>query len=133
MEHLKAPLIPFKDQEIGLGDPVIDVEALLKDLIARFNKKVTEDEKLRNELRNMTRKIEVKMRDGESYNFLLEDLQLKNFSKGEVSEPDISIISDTKSFEALVKREIGPMRALATGKVKIKAPLEDMLRLRKLF
>jgi len=110
-----------------------DVEALLKDLIARFNKKVTEDEKLRNELRNMTRKIEVKMKDGESYNFLLEDQQLKNFSKGELSEPDISIISDTKSFEALVKREIGPMRALATGKVKIKAPLEDMLRLRKLF
>jgi len=112
---------------------VTDVEALLKDLIARFNKKATEDEKLRNELKDMTRKIEVRMRDGETYNFLLEDHQLKNFSKGEVSEPDIRIISDTKNFEALVKREIGPMRALATGKLKIKAPLEDMLRLRKLF
>ena len=34
---------------------------------------------------------------------------------------------------ALLNKEMGPMKAYATGKLKIKASLEDVLRLRKLF
>jgi putative sterol carrier protein len=112
---------------------VVDIEAVLKDLIDNFNKKAGKDEKLKSELENVTRKISVEMKDGESYNFILQNTQLTDFSKGSVSEADIKIISDTKSFEALVNREMGPMRALATGKVKIEASLEDKLRLRKLL
>lgn len=112
---------------------MIDIEEVLKDLMARFNKKTTEDERLRSELKNITRKIMIEMTDGESYNFLLENNQIINLSKGEIVSPDIKIISDTKTFEGLINRKIGPMKAIATGKLKIIASLEDKLRLRKLF
>ncbi len=111
----------------------MNIEEVLGDLIARFNRKASEDEKLRTELEGMTRRIEVEMRDGETYHFLLENSQLVNFSKGKTNEADVRIISDTKSFEALINREMGPMKALVTGKVKIEASLEDKLRLRKLL
>ena len=133
MEDLKTPAVAFQDQETGLGGQLVNIEETLRTLIARFNSKASEDEKLRTELEGMTRKIEVEMRDGESYNFVLENTQLINFSKGRIDEPDIRIISDTKSFEALINREMGPMKALVTGKVRIEASLEDKLRLRKIL
>ena len=112
---------------------MVDIEQVLKDLIEKFNGKAAEDEKLQRELENVTRKIMVEMKDGETYSFILKDKQLTDFSKGKIEAPDIRIVSDTKSFDALIKREMGPMRALATGKVKIEASLEDKLRFRKLL
>ena len=112
---------------------MIDVEGVLKDLMERFNRKAGEDQKLRDELRDVTRSIAVEMRDGESYHFLLKESQLVDLTKGAADSPDIKIISDTETFEGLISRRIGPMKALATGKLKLEASLEDKLRIRKLL
>ena len=109
------------------------MEEILRELIDKFNKKALEDEKMRKELEGIKRTIQVEFKDGESYNFMIDNARILNFSKGAVANPDLKIISDTKTFDALMKREMGPMKALATGKLKIEGSLEDKLRLRKLL
>jgi len=110
-----------------------DIEAVLKDLIARFNTKALDDAKLRKELEGVTRSIEICIKDGESYNFMLKDTQLVNLTKGNLESPDVKVITDAETFEGLINKTIGPMKALATRRLKIKASLEDMLRFRKLI
>jgi putative sterol carrier protein len=112
---------------------MVDIEAVLKDLIERFNKKALEDDKLRKELKDVTRKIEINISDQGSFNMLLKDVKLIDFSKGEADSPDIKVITDSETFDGLLSRKIGPMKALATKRLKIKASLEDMLRFRKLI
>ena len=111
----------------------MDIESVLESLILRFNEKAQEDEKLRTDLKDITRMIMVEFGDGESYNFTLQDCQLTKLSKGAVDSPDIKIITDRETFEGLIEKRIGPMKALLTGKLKLEASIEDKLRLRKLF
>lgn len=109
------------------------MEELLREMIEKFNEKTTKDEKLSRQLKDIVRKVQVEIEDGENYSFLLEDGKIRDFSRGNVEGPDVKIISDTATIEALLKGNIGPMKALATRRLRIKASLEDLLRLRKLF
>jgi putative sterol carrier protein len=110
-----------------------DVGEVLKGLADRFNKKTQEDEKLREELRDVTRTIVIEFRDGDSYKIMLQNAQLIDLDKGSFDSPDIKVITDTETFEGLISRTIGPMKALATGRLKLVASLEDKLRFRKLL
>ena len=67
------------------------------------------------------------------FNFVLKDAHVGGLNDGGIEAPDIAIIADRATLEALFKREIGPMKAIALQKLKVKASIEDMLRLRKFF
>ena len=105
----------------------------MKDLAERFNKKAQDDEKLREELKDVSRTIVIEFRDGDSYKIMLQNAQLVDLDKGSFESPDIRVITDTETFEGLISRTIGPMKALATGRLKLVASLEDKLRFRKLL
>lgn len=109
------------------------MKELLEKTIARFNEKTKTDEKLRSELAGVERKVLLDLKDGTMYNFLLKDAHVDGVNDGAVDSPDITIIADKRTLEALYKREIGPMKAIALQKLKVKASIEDMLRLRKFF
>ena len=110
----------------------MEVRELLEKAIEEFNKKVEEDERVAKELEGMERMIVVRLNDDGAYHFLLKDKRAGPLQEGDV-EGDIEIISDSETLIALFNREMGPMKAIATKRLKINASLQDMLRIRKFF
>ncbi len=106
---------------------------VLERVIFKFNERTKTDEKLRSELTGIERKIQLELKDGTKYNFTLKDAHVDGVHDGPIAMPDITIITDTATLDALFKREMGPMKAIALQKLKVKASIEDMLRLRKFF
>src|SRR5437763_343867 len=52
---------------------------------------------------------------------------------GGVDRADITISTDPETLQGLIRREIGPFKAYATGKIRLKGSLEDISRIRKFF
>ena len=106
---------------------------LLEQAVAKFNTRARTDEKLQKELDGIERKVLLDLKDGTKYHFVLKDRQIGAVVDGPIEAPDVTITSDAATLAALLKKEMGPMKAYATQKLKIKASLEDVLRLRKFF
>jgi len=109
------------------------VEQFLRDTIDKFNKKAAEDPRIPKELQGIRRTIMVEVTDGESYNFVLENAKVGELLKGKIENPDIKITANTETFKQLQSGELRIMKAYATRRMQVKAPLEDVLRLRKFF
>ena len=110
----------------------MSVEPMIQELIDRFNAKVESDEKLREELKDLSKTVYVDLGE-EKYNFTLKDEHIGDFSQGEIENADISITSDPETFVGIVDGKIKPMKAFALRKVKIKGDVSDIMSLRKLF
>lgn len=106
---------------------------LLEQAVQKFNERAQRDEKLQRELEGIERKVLVELRDGPKFHFLLKDKQIGPVGDGPVDAPDVTILSDSATLTAVLKKEMGPMKAYATQKLKVKASLDDVLRLRKFF
>jgi putative sterol carrier protein len=109
------------------------VEQFLRETIDKFNKKAAEDPRIPKELQGIRRTVMVEVTDGESYNFVLENARIGALSKGKIQDPDIRITASTETFKQLQSGELRIMKAYATRRIQVKAPLEDVLRLRKFF
>jgi len=109
------------------------VEQILKDTIAKFNKKADEDPKLAGEIAELHRVIEFEITDGEWYHFVLDHGHIGELYKGKADNPDIHVTCDSETVRQIASGELRPMKALALRKIKVKASLEDMLTLRKFF
>lgn len=105
----------------------------LEGLIAKFNAKVETDERLRRELEGLERTVALDLRDGPKYHFTLKDLRIDGLRDGPAERADVTILSDEATVSALLSGEMGPFKAYATGKLKIKGDLEDLVRFRKFF
>lgn len=109
------------------------MEEQLRELIERFNEKVESDERMQKELEGVDKSAVLVVTDDKTYKFFLRDKRIQDFGEGDLEDVDIRIVSDTETLKGLIAGEIGPMKAMATKKLQIKASLEDMFRLRKLF
>ncbi len=110
----------------------MSVEPMIQELIDKFNAKVESDEKLREELKGLSKTVYVDLGE-EKYNFTLKDEHIAGFAQGEIENPDVSITSDPETFVGIVNGKIKPMKAFALRKVKIKGDVSDIMSLRKLF
>src|SRR6266571_2521098 len=99
------------------------MKELIEQAVAKFNERAQNDAKLQKDLEGVVRTVLVD----------LKDRQIGSVADGPVDAPDVTILSDAATLTALLKKEMGPMKAYATQKLKIKASLEDVLRLRKFF
>jgi len=106
---------------------------LLEGLIAKFNAKVDADPSLRDEIGELTRTVLIELKDGTKWHFVLKDQHVAGLLDGGVANPDITIITDKDTLRALILREMGPFKAYAMGKVRLKGSLEDLARFRKFF
>ncbi len=109
------------------------VEELLKETIARFNKKAAEDPNLRAELQNIKKTIQIEVTDGQLYHFVLENAHVGELNKGPAQNPDIRIIASKETIHQLRSGELRVMKAYATRRLQVKGSIEDLLRLRKFF
>jgi putative sterol carrier protein len=107
--------------------------ATIQGLIDRFNEKAERDEEFKNYWKGKARSISVKFTDGGEYSFHLKDARLTGLKPEGLAEADIKITTDTETFNALIEKRMGAMKALALRKVTVKATLEDMLAIRKLL
>ena len=106
----------------------------LKRAIETFNQKAQTDGKLQAEIKGKVRSVLVELTDTESFNFMLKDSRLGPLCKGRIDNPDIHVTTDSVTMEALMKKEMGPMKALVTKRLKLtKISMEDLSTLRKFF
>lgn len=105
---------------------------LLEDLVRKFNERVEEDPNLREEVGDLRRTIQVAT-DRSRYHMTLADGRIGDVSEGEAPDPEVTITADEETLRGVLEGRIPTFKAMATRKLKVKAGLEDMLRLRKLL
>src|SRR5438477_12141209 len=106
---------------------------MLDCLITRFNAKVATDPALRAEIGELTKTVLIELKDGTKFHFLLKDQHVAAPLDGGVDHADITISTDAHTLGALIPREVGPLKAYATGKSPPKGGLEDLAPLPELF
>ncbi len=109
------------------------IEETLANLVDRFNRHADRTPAVREELLGLERTIAIHLTDGPSYAVDLKDGRLQNLRTGNTTRADVTITTDTMTFHGLVRKEIGPMKALVTRKLAIDGRLEDKLLFRKLL
>jgi putative sterol carrier protein len=109
------------------------VEETLASLVDRFNRHAERTPAVREELSGLERTIAVRLTDAGSYAVDLRDGRLTNLRSSAPPKADVSIITDEATFHGLIRKEIGPMKALVTRKLILEGSLEDKLLFRKLL
>ncbi len=99
----------------------------------RFNRHAERSPGTAEELAGLERTIQVRITDGGTYAVDLTHGRLANLRSGTAPRADVTITTDTATFQALVKKEMGPMKALVTRKLTLDGSLEDKLLFRKLL
>jgi putative sterol carrier protein len=109
------------------------VEETLAALVERFNRHAERTPAMAEELDGVERTIEVRLKDGGTYAVDLRMGRLSDLRTGAPPKSDVKIITDVATFQGLVAKEIGPMKALVTRRLAIEGSLEDKLLFRKLL
>ncbi|HYA54458.1 MAG TPA: SCP2 sterol-binding domain-containing protein [Thermoplasmata archaeon] len=109
------------------------VEETLASLVDRFNRHAERNPGVAEELDGLSRTIQISLSDGESYAVDLAKGRLQNLRTGKAPKADVRIKTDVGTFHALVRKDIGPMKAIVTRKLSIEGSLEDKLLFRKLL
>jgi putative sterol carrier protein len=109
------------------------VEETLASLVDRFNRHVAQTPAMAAELAGIERTIAIRLRDGPDFSVDLTGGKLQNLRTGAPPRADVTIRTDSVTFDGLVKKDIGPMKALVTRRLAIDGSLEDKLLLRRLL
>jgi len=105
----------------------------LEALVEKFNTRVATDAQLRRDLEGVEKTVVLDLKDGTKYHFTLKDARVGGILDGGADRADVTIVSDRQTVEGLLSGDIGPFKAYATGKLKVKGDIEDLLRFRKFF
>lgn len=109
------------------------VEETLASLVDRFNRKAEATPAMQEELGGLERTIRIRLTDEATYAVDLRRGRLTNLRTAPNGGADVTITTDVATFHGLVRKEIGPMKALVTRKLAIDGSLEDKLLFRKLL
>lgn len=111
----------------------MSVMETLSSAVERFNRHAERTPSVSQELKGLERTLAVRLTDESTYAFDLRDSRLVNLRTGAPPRADLTITTDLATFEGLVRKEIGPMKALVLRKLTIEGSLEDKLLFRKLL
>jgi putative sterol carrier protein len=109
------------------------IEETLASLVDRFNRHADRNPAVREELNGLVRTIAVHLTDEGNYAVDLREGHLQNLRSGLAPGADLTITTDEATFLGLVRKDIGPMKALVTRKLSIDGSLEDKLLFRRLL
>jgi putative sterol carrier protein len=111
----------------------VTVEETLASLVDRFNRHADRTPAMADELRGIVRTIGIRLTDGGSFAVDLSGGRLQNLRTGAPNRADLMITTDVATFDGLVRKEIGPMKAIVTRRLSIDGSLDDKLLFRKLL
>ncbi len=109
------------------------IEEMLAGLVDRFNRKVERTPAIAEELKGQARTIRIRLTDLGSYAVDLKNGRLGNLRTDAAGRADVTITTDSATFQGLIAKEIGPMKALVLRKLAIDGSLEDKLLIRRLL
>ena len=55
------------------------------------------------------------------------------FEEGKFENPAVDVIMDGDTFLGILKKELNPINAYSSGKIKVKGEMTDLLKLQKLL
>ncbi|MGI0054764.1 MAG: SCP2 sterol-binding domain-containing protein [Thermoplasmata archaeon] len=110
-----------------------EIESALLGVVDRFNRHTDRNPAVRQELSGLERTIVVRLSDEGSYAVDLRGGRLENLRTNPPPHADVTIRTDSETFRGLLSKEIGPMKAMVTGRLKLDGSLEDKLLFRKLL
>ncbi len=108
------------------------MEAQIKALVDKFNKKTEEDEDLRKEVEHLKKTINIDL-DTEKYSVKLENAKMFDFSTELIENADVIVTSTPENLQKMLDKELRPMRAYLTKKITIKGKIQDLMFLKKFF
>lgn len=109
------------------------VEEELAQLVDRFNRRAESNPAVGEELAGLERTIRLQLTDEGTYTVDLRNGRLGGLRTSTAGAADITITTDAATFHGLVRRDIGPMKAIFSQKLKIDGSLDDKLLFRKLL
>lgn len=108
------------------------METQLRELVDKFNDKMANDEKTRDEVKHLTKTVNIDL-DTEKYSFKLEDAVISDFRNETIENADVTITSTPENLQKMLEGELRPMRAYLTKKIKIEGKIQDLMFLKKFF
>ena len=107
-------------------------KAAVQGRMDKFNSKAADDKDFQEHWAGKERSIVIELKDKGSLHVFLKECKLQGLAEGGLENPDIKILTDSATFDAVLSKKMSAMRAYVTQKLKIKASAEDILAIRKL-
>ncbi len=109
------------------------VEQLLGAAIERFNRTAAEDPKVRSEVADKVRTVQVLLDDGRAWHFVMDRGHIDGLRQGVATAAEITISSSEEILRKVLTGEMSAMKAYALKKLQLKATLQDLLTIRRLI
>ena len=113
-----------------MTNSVID---LLDEKVIEFNSRIDGEPEFSKMIEGKNRTICICVSDGDNYSTKLESMRIEDFVKTENTDADLVVTANSEVLIGLINREISPIKAYMSGDLKVKASLNDMLLLKRLF
>lgn len=110
----------------------LTMEATIKELIAKANKKMAEDEDLKEKTKDLKKTINFDLGE-EKYSMKLENSEITDFKAEPLENADITVTTTPEYFQQLVDGDLRPMRAYVTKKITVKGKIQDLMFLKSMF
>ncbi len=102
-------------------------------LVDGFNRRAATTPRVAEELAGLERTVTVALSDGSAYSVDLRGGRLSGLRAEATPMADLTLRTDPRTLEALLTRQLGPMKALVTRRLVLEGSLEDKLLFRKLL
>ena len=97
-------------------------------------KKKLDDPKLKANFSNFSKNIQFIISDLDIiYSIILKNGEIESIEEESIESPDIQVIIDSNILIDILNKKIKPIKAYATGQLKAKGQLADLLKLLKLL
>jgi putative sterol carrier protein len=105
----------------------------LAEVVERFNRHAAAHSRISEELAGLERTVMVALSDGTVYSVDLREGRLTHLRAEPAPSADLVLRTDPATLEALLTKQMGPMKAIVTRRLVIDGSLEDKLLFRKLL
>lgn len=107
------------------------MEEVLQEWLAKAKKRIEDDEKLREELKDYDGIFQLDITDSDCYYVEIKAGEVGDLTKGVADNARLTVTSDVETMKAIMSGEMGAMKAFALKKIKLRGSFEDIIKLRK--
>ncbi len=103
------------------------VQQCVDRIMTGYREKKERDAKFAASMKGKSRDILMDITDGQSYIIRVVDGDLKELTEGTLPKPDVRVTTSGADLIALFNKELNPVQAYLTKRIKVKAPFGDIV------